>query len=199
MLEEIPSEATAAKILLDDLYTDFEARIARCRLLLALDVDFGGSGVMLPGGHPTYLAFVEARSSFVAGNFLGTILLCLALIENLLGAYIRDEELADEIHGRSGFEENRISARPRLTLSLDLCIARGLLTAQEAARVLELSELRNSLAHWRPENDRSHIDRRALDNRTHVFSVMGEDARFGITTVIKLLAKPEFAIGRRSE
>ncbi len=88
VLGELPSYTQVFRALLGELYDDLPGRVSRLKLLAALDEDFGGSGVMLPGGHPTYLAYIEARSAFVSGAYLSVILLAQALVENLFGTHL---------------------------------------------------------------------------------------------------------------
>ena len=153
---------------------------------------------MLPGGDPTYLAYVEARSAFVCGNFLSVILLSQAMIENLLGAHLVIEELSRSIHARNPLRESKIPKRPSLDWVLSKCREIGLLTAQDEINLKRLRSIRNPPTHFRPIDDPANVERRALDQHKHAFALFEEDARFSITTVIQLLSKPEFALGRRS-
>jgi hypothetical protein len=63
--------------------------------------DLGGqmvrSGTMICGGHAAYHARAEARSSFVHGNYVATILLCQGLVEYLLAAYLHARLLVDDV------------------------------------------------------------------------------------------------------
>ena len=88
ILGDIASETHLFQALLGEFHDDLPHRMARLKFLVALDNDFGGSGIMLPGGHPTYLAYTDARNAFVCGAFLSVILLSQALVENLLGAHL---------------------------------------------------------------------------------------------------------------
>jgi len=62
-------------------------KVRRFRYLHDLGEE-NGRRTMLFGGHVTYNAWIEARSSFVHGNYVATVLLCQSLIENLLAAFL---------------------------------------------------------------------------------------------------------------
>jgi hypothetical protein len=65
-----------------------QGKVTRFRYLFDLGVELGTYRTMLFGGHVTYNAWVEARSSFVHGNYVATVLLCQSLVENLLAAFL---------------------------------------------------------------------------------------------------------------
>jgi len=44
---------------------------------------------MLPGGQVAFAAWVEAKSSFVHGNYVATVLLCQSLAEQVLPLIFR--------------------------------------------------------------------------------------------------------------
>ncbi len=69
MFDPLPPETLALKVLLADLHDDLEGRVERLRLLIAIESDFGGGrGLLLPGGMPAQLAYIETGQAFVAGN-----------------------------------------------------------------------------------------------------------------------------------
>lgn len=193
---ELPSYAAVFRTLLADLHDDLPARLERIRFLAALDEDFGGSSAMMPGGHGTYFAYAEARHSYVSGNFVAVVLLSQAMIETLLAAHLMLDNLSRDIHGRR-VEGDAVPARPSLDAVIKQCLERGVINGNDETNIRRLRNLRNPLTHFRHMDDPTHLERRALDERTHALEILANDARFCITTVIQLLSKPEFAIGRR--
>lgn len=139
---------------------------------------------MLFGGHTTEAAWTEARSSFVHGNFAATVLLCQALVENLLAAFLHDGLLMDDLPPRVRFEE-----------TLNRCRARNLITEEDGRDLKRLMALRNPLCHFRPVSDSQSLDGRALASGLHAQTIIERDAAFAIISVVRILAKPSFAIG----
>ncbi|HKY80806.1 MAG TPA: hypothetical protein VJM09_04960, partial [Sphingobium sp.] len=72
------------RLLLADLHDDLTGKIARFRQLTDLSGSLGSSGTMLPGAYTTGAAWREARTSFVQGNFVATVMLCQGLAEHVL-------------------------------------------------------------------------------------------------------------------
>lgn len=194
MFDELPPYTGVFRALIGELYDDLPGRVERLRELLALDADFGGGGVLLPGGHPTYLAYTEARSSYVAGNFVATILLCQAMIEHLLGGHLVVDDVTRSIRQLPSREE--IDQRPALDKILKECVARGLLNSKDESDIRRLTSLRNPLIHFRQIDDPTHIERRSMSSGDHAFDLVAQDARFAIATSLRLLNKTEFAMGR---
>lgn len=198
-MPELPSDAEAAQIVLGDVTEDLPERIFRFKILLALDADFGGSGAMLPGGEASYRAYVEARSSFVAGNFLSTIMLAQGMIENLLGGHLVIDDVSREVRGRSPRRAKPFGARPTLKQLIDHAIEAGVLVDRDAANIERLIGMRNPLVHFRDINDPENLTRRAMESGKHPEHLMFEDARFAITTIVAIVGKTQFAIGRFDE
>jgi hypothetical protein len=80
------SDIALVRLLLADLHDDLQGKVTRSHYLSDLSDDLGSHRTMLFGGHVTYNAWIEARSSFVHGNYVATVLLCQSLVENLLAA-----------------------------------------------------------------------------------------------------------------
>lgn len=192
---DLPREVDAFRALLGELYDDLPERVERLRLLVALDNDFGGSGVMIPGGDTTFRAYVEARGCFVAGHYSAVILLSQALLETLIGAQIEQESDVCHIHGREFGEP--LPERP----SLDQLIAKakyiGLLDDDDEKALKRIRGIRNPLTHHRGVDDPTNMTRRMLAHRVATASLFEGDARFCITTVIRFMGKPAFAISRK--
>lgn len=145
---------------------------------------------MIYGGTPAFAAFSEARSSFIHGNFVATIMLCQTLAENTLAALLADTTLlssylADQLPRKITFRE-----------TIDRCKARGLLKDRAAIDLHKLSDMQNPLMHYRDMNDPAHIDRRALSERVAVQEILQRDAYFAVSVMLKLLAGSEFRLDR---
>lgn len=76
------------RILLSDLHDDLTGKVARFRQLADLSAALGSSGTMMPGGETAFAAWIEARSSFVHGNYVATVLLCQGPAEHVLAAHL---------------------------------------------------------------------------------------------------------------
>ena len=86
MIDQIQSElldtindVDAFRILVADLHDDLVGKVARFRQLADLSVALGSLGTLMPGGETASAAWTEARSSFVHGNYVATVLLCQGL------------------------------------------------------------------------------------------------------------------------
>jgi len=79
-----PSEISLVRLLLVDLHDGLVGKVARFRQLEDLCSALGEGGTMMPGGEIVYNAWIEARSSFVHGNYMATVMLCQSLAENIL-------------------------------------------------------------------------------------------------------------------
>jgi hypothetical protein len=87
LFDEQPTDLDLVRYLLGEMYDDLGGRVARSKYLSALDSDYGGAeGTMIFGGTPAFLAYQDARGSWIAGNYVATVLVCQALLENLLTA-----------------------------------------------------------------------------------------------------------------
>jgi hypothetical protein len=71
---------------------------------------------MIPGGETAATAWFEARSSFVSGNFIATILLAQGLAEHVLAAEVS-----------MGLSEVELPKRISFSQTLELCAERGFL------------------------------------------------------------------------
>lgn len=177
------SDITAARFLLADLHDDLAGKTHRFRFLADIGDQLGASGTMLFGGQTSYYAWVEARSSFVHGNFVATVMLCQALVENLLAAFLHGG-LMDELPHRVHFEE-----------TLRRCQSKDLLTDQDVADLRRLVGLRNPLTHFRDVNDGQNLDRRSIEARQHAADLLARDAWFAIGLAVRIMAKRQFRLG----
>jgi hypothetical protein len=173
------------RLLLVDLHDDLPGKVARFRQLTDLSGVLGPSGTMLFGGEVTYAAWTEARSSFVHGNFVATVLLCQGLVEHLLAAFLHGALLVENLPSRISFAE-----------SLRRCEERHVISAQDAQDLRRLMELRNPLSHFRSLDDPSNLSRRVLDTMVKADHHLFRDASFAIGVAIRVLALPAFRLGK---
>ena len=139
---------------------------------------------MLSGGSTTYAAWTEARSSFVHGNYVATVLLCQSLIENLLAAFLHEGLTPDQLPPRIAFRQ-----------TLARCRAKSLITDQDNRDQERLMNLRNPLSHFQTFEDGQNLDRRAVNAGLRPDEVLRRDAWFAIGLAVKILAKPPFRLG----
>jgi hypothetical protein len=184
--EEFFSAVTDVQLiqyLLADLHDDLPQRLQRFRYITDLGAALGPGGTMIFGGFTAHAAYVEARSCFVNGNFIATIMLCQSLVENLLAAFLHGG-LLDELPARIPFDE-----------TLKRCRERGLLTDGDIADLKRLAGFRNPLAHFRNVSDASNLDRRSIDSGASADKVVRSDAHFAFSVMVRMLAKPPFRLG----
>jgi len=96
------TELDLVRHLLADLHDDLIEKVARFRQLIDLGLQMGRR-TMIFGGHAAHHAWIEARSSFVHGNYAATVLLCQSLVENLLAAFLHAGLLMDDLPDRMLF------------------------------------------------------------------------------------------------
>ena len=178
------SDLGFARFLLADLHDDLPGKVARFRQLADLSMALGSSGTMLPGGETTYAAWTEARTSFVHGNFVATVLLSQGLAEHMLAAHLATSLDIEELPERITFQE-----------TLRRCLARELITETDAADLRRLMALRNPLSHFRSIGDPSNLSRRVLEEGLTAEEHLRRDATFAISMAVRLLALPAFRLG----
>jgi hypothetical protein len=178
------SDLGFARFLLADLHDDLAEKVARFRQLSDLSISLGSSGTMLPGGETTHAVWTEARTSFIHGNFVATVLLSQGLAEHMLAAHLSIGLDAEELPERIGFRA-----------TLKRCLAHGVISKGDAADLRRLMELRNPLSHFRSIDDPSILSRRVLDERLHAVEHLRRDATFAISMAVRLLALPAFRLG----
>jgi hypothetical protein len=178
------SDTDILKNLLAELHDDLCGRLSRFRFLIDIGATLGSQGTMIYGGHAAALAYGEARSSFVTGNFLATVMLCQSLVEHLLAAFLHAallHSVPPKIHFRD---------------TVKRCKELGLLTDQDVADLTRLSELRNPLTHFRHFEDTNRLDRRAVDAKEPADTLLERDAHFAMALAVRILAKPPFRVDR---
>lgn len=178
------SDMDFVRHLLADLHDNLPEKVSRFRMLTDLGGQMGPSGTMIFGGHAAYHAWIEARSSFLHGNFVATILLCQGLAEHLLAHYLYAGLLVDKIPDRIQFAD-----------TLRRCRERNVISDQNVADLRRMMDLRNPLSHFRHVDDSSNLDRRTIDSGVSADDLLRRDAIFSIGLVVSVLTKPAFRLG----
>lgn len=178
------SDLDFVRHLLAEMHDDLTGKVSRFRMLTDFGREMGPNGTMIFGGQAAYYAWVEARSSFVHGNFAATILLCQGLVEHLLAAYLHAGLMMDDIPERIPFRA-----------TLRRCRERDVISDQDVADLQKLMDLRNPLSHFRHVHDVTNLDRRSVDTGQHAMDLMRHDAVFAIGLAVRMLAKPAFRLG----
>lgn len=177
------TELDLVRHLLAEMHDDLYGRVMRFRQLADLGRNLGRNGTMIYG-RAASLAWGEARSSFVNGNFVATVLLCQSMAEQLLASFLHSALLADDLPRRIKFQE-----------TLKRCRERGLLSEQDARDLTKLMGLRNPLSHFRHMDDDGSLVRRSFDDREPIESIIRRDAEFAIGLATRILAKSPFRVG----
>lgn len=178
------SDLDFVRHLLADLHDDLPEKVGRFRMLTDLGGQMGRSGTKIFGGYAAYHGWVEARATFVHGNFVATILLCQGLAEHLLAAYLHAGLLVDNIPERIQFAD-----------TLRRCRERDVISDQDVTDLRRMMDLRNPLSHFRHVDDGSNLDRRMIDTGVSAEELLRRDAVFSIGLVVTILAKPAFRLG----
>lgn len=172
------------RLLLADMHEDLHGKVSRFRQLEDLMSAIGSRRSMIPGGEVAYTAWVEARSSFVHGNFLATVLLAQALAEQMLAAMLT-----------LGIDAEPIPPKIDFRKTLKRCRARDMISQRDADDLERLMEMRNPLSHYRLINDPSNLSRRVIDERISGEEHLRRDATFAISMAVRLLALPMIRLG----
>lgn len=182
-LFSLVTDLEAVRVLLADLHDDLAGKVARFHQLAELSTELGSGGTMLFGGETTYTAWIEARTSFVHGNYVATVMLCQGMAEHLLAAHLTSGIDRDELPNRISFQE-----------TIRRCFASGMFTQQDAEDLRQLMNLRNPLSHFRNMDDPTNLSRRSVNTKVPVEEHLLGDATFAISMAIRLLALPAFRV-----
>ncbi|CCV09086.1 conserved hypothetical protein [Mesorhizobium metallidurans STM 2683] len=177
-----PSDVALLQLLLADLHDDLAGRLGRYHYLIDHGRTLGSGGTLLFGGTVAHTALIEARSSFVHGNFAATILLCQSLAENTLAGFLH--VAGEDLPPKVGFHE-----------TLKRCSAMRFLSSGEITDLKRLADLRNPLSHFRNVNDPASLVRRSVVVGELAEDVLAQDAHFAIATTIRLMSKAPFRVG----
>lgn len=171
------------KTLLADLHDDLAGKVARFHHLADLSTALGPEGTMLPGGETAYRAWIEARSSFVHGNYVATVMLCQGLAEHVLAADLDMGLDREELPKKIAFRE-----------TLRRCRAKGSITESLADELNSLMALRNPVSHYRGIDDSSNLSRRVIDSGVTAAEHFVGDASFAISVAVSVLTLPAFRL-----
>jgi hypothetical protein len=175
------TDISMVRFLLEDLHDDLLGKVQRFHYLNDLG-EQNGRRTMLFGGQLTYNSWVEARSSFVHGNYVATVLLCQALIENLLAAFLHGG-LMNELPPRVKFDD-----------TLRRCREADVLNDQDVIDLKALVDLRNPLTHFRNVDDVRSLDRRSIATGRFTSDILSKDAWFAITLASRMMGKQQFRL-----
>jgi hypothetical protein len=178
------NDIEVVRVLLADLHDDLAGKVARFHQLADLSHVLGSTGTMLPGGEAAYAAWTEARTSFVHGNYVATIMLCQGLAEHVLAAELVLGIQGEELPKKISFQE-----------TLRRCLARGILSQNDVDDLRRLMDLRNPLSHFRNIDDPSNLSRRAMVSALPAQTHLLLDATFAVSMAVRSLALPEFRLG----
>ena len=167
------------RLLLAEMHDDLRGKVSRFRQLEDTVSAIGSRRSMIPGGEIAYAAWVEARSSFVHGNFVATVLLSQALAEQMLAAMLI-----------MGLDAEPIPAKIIFRDTLARCRKRDFISEQDATDLERLMNLRNPLSHHRLFDDPTNLSRRAVDGRVSGEEHLRRDATFAISMAVRLMALP---------
>lgn len=168
--------------LVADLHDDLEGKVARFRQLADLSMGMGAAGTMIPG-HTSHVSWLEARSSFVHGNFIAAVMLCQGLAEHVLASHLSMRLGGKPLPARLQFKDTLIRS-----------VNDGVITEEFAKDLRALMALRNPLSHFRDINDPSNLSRRAIDTAAHPQEHLLSDATFAISIAVRLLSLPIFRL-----
>lgn len=171
------------RMLLADVHDNLRGSVARFRQLHDLSHALGSGGAMITGGEIAYAAWREARSSFIHGNFVATVLLSQSLAEQMLASFLTIGLDAEPLPPRIGFRD-----------TLNRCVTRGVISKGDAEDFEKLMNLRNPLSHHRLIDDPTNLSRRVADERLSGEEHLRRDATFAIAMAIRLLAMPVFRL-----
>jgi hypothetical protein len=168
--------------LVADLHDDLDNKVARFRQLADLSMGMGAFGTMIPG-ETSHVSWLEARSSFIHGNFIATVMLCQGLAEHVLASHMSMRLAGTPLPVRLQFKD-----------TLERSLEDGVITEALAKDLKTLMALRNPLSHFRDINDPSNLSRRAINSATHPQEHLLNDATFAISAAVRLLSLPVFRL-----
>jgi len=139
-------------------------------------------GFLFSGGAVSARIWEESRYCFIRGQFVATVLLCLALNERVLSGRLRQEGI-DEAKHYSAYE------------AIDKAEETGLLNQKEAEKLHTLRHKRNPLTHYREPTDDDLPTNRALEQDTHYNKIFEKDAKDALLTTFRVMSK--FGVGEQ--
>jgi hypothetical protein len=158
------------------LHADERTRNTRALRLKFVQEEFGPpTDMLLVGGIPAMFALHEMVYSYVAGNFMATVLLAQVFIEHSLGgSYIL-----------AGDDETATSGLSKL---INESLSRGNITCEMAKSLQELRKIRNPYSHPNPgATPRSHMGRMMEKKIYDPDALAEQDAKLALQTVVDFI------------
>ena len=133
-------------------------------------------GMSYMGGIESSICFEEVRRCYLDGSDLAVVLLCLAYVER---------ELAAQLYA-AGWEPAK---KAPLRAVLEKAHEDGWLSGEEWRTYRELSELRNSHAHFRAPLSETTLVARSLGESAPPEDVLETDARQAVTAMARIVIR----------
>lgn len=145
---------------------------------------FGWSenGYMLYGGFGSLAPWDEVRRAFINGEFVATVLLGQAFLEQTLAGYL--DLLGGDSVRRAGLAEILTDFRHR-----------GWITDTDFDVLDGVRRLRNPYVHYRDVQHKDNLGRRVMTEREDYEVLIERDARAVIRALLHLLNRYPFAMG----
>lgn len=150
-------------------HQSFALRLERLKWLDSI-LPKGSSFVMPP---ETFHVFEEARLAFINGEFVATLLLANAFLEQWLG-----NVLASEGHAKE--------ARQGLAAILQCMEETGLLHEFLSHAADRLRKIRNPFVHIKPFDHEHRLTQRVLKGQIDPYSLLEEDAKDAISLMLQV-------------
>jgi len=128
-------------------------------------------GIM--GSMDLVFVFQEAKSSYVNGQFIATLLLAQAFIEKIIQSQM-------EAKGYPGTNRG-------LKYMVKYCRDKNLLPSVILDKIDYLRNIRNPFTHLKPDNYPYHLDLRIYQKKMQPYKVLENDAREAISTMLTVL------------
>ncbi len=136
---------------------------------------------LFPGGEMSKYLFEEARYCFAYGQFLATIMLGLAFIEQSLAASFFAK-------GRNDLE------RAKFSKLLREAVQQGWLSQIGFEQLERARQNRNTVAHFRRPGHEDTIERRSVEQDEIPYTVIEEDARNVLAIIFRLIERWPFSV-----
>jgi hypothetical protein len=179
------NDVDALRVLLEDMHDDLNGKVGRSRLLAELSAAVEPMGTMMLGGETVSPVLTEARSSFVHGNYVATVLLCQGIVEHILAPHVKFEINSEDLPSCISFND-----------TLNRCVAQDVITQRDADDLCRLMGMRSPLSHYRVVDDPSNLSRGVLNTTDPTEAHLFNDASFAMSMAIRLLALPVFRLGQ---
>jgi len=144
------------------------------------------SNMLIPGGFVPARALVEAKWSYINGQFLACIMLCQAMLEHVLAGQFT--LMGKDALIKKGFE--------RLC---DEALADHLISPSEHRAFSNLRLLRNPYVHPKRMNDPTRLERRMMTEKRSQEEIVEDDARRALLAVLRLMDRYPFSFASDTE